>query len=67
MFVAGGTDLFPKLKRRQFEIEALIASNQRVADWRAFGGIDADSVCHERALYARVRAALPSGSALGPA
>ena len=25
MFVAGGTDLFPKLKRRQFEIEALIA------------------------------------------
>ncbi|HEY8829909.1 MAG TPA: FAD binding domain-containing protein, partial [Candidatus Limnocylindria bacterium] len=24
MFVAGGTDLFPKLKRRQFEIEALI-------------------------------------------
>lgn len=25
MFVAGGTDLFPKLKRRQFEVEALIA------------------------------------------
>ena len=25
MFVAGGTDLFPKLKRRQFEIDALIA------------------------------------------
>jgi 4-hydroxybenzoyl-CoA reductase subunit beta len=24
MFVAGGTDLFPKLKRRQFDIEALI-------------------------------------------
>src|SRR5258706_1650099 len=24
MFVAGGTDLYPKLKRRQFEIEALI-------------------------------------------
>src|SRR5579859_6044291 len=24
MFVAGGTDLFPKLKRRQFEIEALV-------------------------------------------
>ena len=24
MFVAGGTDLFPKLKRRQFEIESLI-------------------------------------------
>src|SRR5690349_14769086 len=52
---------------RRSAIEALIASNQRVADWRAFGGIDADSVCHERALYARVRAALPSGSPLGPA
>src|ERR1700704_4828277 len=25
MFVAGGTDLFPKLKRRQFEIETLIS------------------------------------------
>src|ERR1700738_2681648 len=25
MFVAGGTDLFPKLKRRQFEIEALVS------------------------------------------
>lgn len=25
MFVAGGTDLFPKLKRRQFDIDALIA------------------------------------------
>ena len=24
MFVAGGTDLFPKLKRRQFEIDTLI-------------------------------------------
>jgi 4-hydroxybenzoyl-CoA reductase subunit beta len=25
MFVAGGTDLFPKLKRRQFEVDTLIA------------------------------------------
>ena len=24
MFVAGGTDLFPKLKRRQFEVDSLI-------------------------------------------
>ena len=24
MFVAGGTDLFPKLKRRQFDVDALI-------------------------------------------
>ena len=52
---------------RRGAIEALLASNQRIADWRVFGGIDADSVCHERALYARVRAVLPSGSALGPA
>jgi hypothetical protein len=48
-------------------IEALLASNPRVADWRAFCGIDADSVCRERALYARVRAALPSGNSPGPA
>jgi hypothetical protein len=47
-------------------VEALLASNSRVADWRAFCGIDADSVCQERALYARVRAALPSGSPPGP-
>jgi len=52
---------------RRGAIEALLASNQRVADWRVFGGVDADSVCHERALYARVRAALPSGTALEPA
>src|SRR5260370_12944616 len=25
MFVAGGTDLFPKLKRRQFDVDSLIA------------------------------------------
>ena len=24
MFVAGGTDLFPKLKRRQFDVDAVI-------------------------------------------
>jgi hypothetical protein len=52
---------------RRGAIEALLASNPRVADWRAFCGIDADSVCEERALYARVRAALPSGTAPGPA
>lgn len=52
---------------RRGAIEALLASNQRVADWRAFSGLDADSVCHERALYARACAALPSGTSLGPA
>ena len=52
---------------RRGAIETLLASNPRVADWRAFCGIDADSVCQERALYARVRAALPSASPPGPA
>jgi hypothetical protein len=48
-------------------IEVLLASNRRVADWRAVCGIDADSVCQERALYARVHAALPSGNPPEPA
>src|SRR6202521_6099596 len=34
MFVAGGTDLFPKLKRRQFEIEALISLDFLAKDVR---------------------------------
>ena len=40
---------------RRAAIEALLATNPRVADWRAFGGIDADSICRERVLYARCR------------
>jgi hypothetical protein len=52
---------------RRGAIEAALASNPRVADWRAFSGIDADSVWQERALYARFRAALPAGSRPGPA
>ena len=43
---------------RRAAVEALLAGNPRVADWRTFGGIDADSICRERALYARCRAAL---------
>ncbi len=46
---------------RRAAVETALLSNARVADWRAFGGIDADSVYRERALYARVRAALPEG------
>src|SRR5439155_15167784 len=38
MFVAGGTDLYPKLKRRQFEIEALIGLD--FLDRRVDGGTD---------------------------
>lgn len=51
---------------RQAAIEALLATNRRVADWRAFAGIDADSIGRERALYARCRAALPAGVTPGP-
>jgi hypothetical protein len=49
---------------RRAAIDALCAANPRVTDWRAFAGIDADSIHEERALYARVRAALPDGLAL---
>ena len=42
-------------------LEALLASNPRVKDWRTFAGIDADSVVEERSLYARVRETLPAG------
>lgn len=52
---------------RRGAIEALLAANPRVADWRAYGGIDADSISRERALYARCRAALAAGVTPGPA
>ena len=35
MFVAGGTDLFPKMKRRQFEVEALIGLDFLTREIRA--------------------------------
>jgi 4-hydroxybenzoyl-CoA reductase subunit beta len=38
MFVAGGTDLFPKLKRRQFEIDTLISLDFLRADASIAGG-----------------------------
>ena len=46
---------------RRRAVETLLATNPRVADWRAFAGIDADSIGRERALYARCGAALPAG------
>jgi hypothetical protein len=49
---------------RRAAIEALCGANRRVTDWRAFAGIDANSIHEERALYGRVRAALPAGLAL---
>ena len=51
---------------RRTAIEALLTGNPRVADWRGFGGIDADSIGRERALHARCRALLPVGSTPGP-
>ena len=53
MFVAGGTDLFPKLKRRQFEVEALIGLD--FLDRRiAAGAIGAGATLHDLATSADV-------------
>jgi hypothetical protein len=53
---------------RRDAIDALLACNFRVADWRAVGGVDADSILEERRRYARVCATLPAGVTLaGPA
>jgi len=46
---------------RRTAIDALLAANQRVSDWRAFSGIDADSILEERARYAQVRQTVPAG------
>jgi 4-hydroxybenzoyl-CoA reductase subunit beta len=40
MFVAGGTDLYPKLKRRQFEVEALIGLDFLPRGLRNGSGVD---------------------------
>jgi hypothetical protein len=55
LFVEGAWD------GRRGAIDALLAANGSVVDWRHFAGVDADSVCLERALYSQVRAALPAG------
>lgn len=49
---------------RRDGLDALLASNTRVTDWRAVGGIDADSMLEERQRYARVCALLPPGVSL---
>jgi 4-hydroxybenzoyl-CoA reductase subunit beta len=60
MFVAGGTDLFPKLKRRQFEIDAVIGldflphelhSNSDACTIDA--GVTLAEACHDKNLNAR--------------
>jgi hypothetical protein len=49
---------------RRAEIDALLACNPRVADWRIVSGVDADSILEERARYARVSEHLPAGVTL---
>lgn len=49
---------------RRAALDELLAAGARVADWRAVGGIDADSIFEERRLYTRVKEALPPGVAL---
>lgn len=46
---------------RRGAIEACLATDVSVADWRTYAGVDADSIVRERALYRQVRAALPAG------
>lgn len=50
-------------RTRREAIDALLAANQRVSDWRALSGLDADTILEERTRYERVRAALPPGLA----
>lgn len=49
---------------RRDGLDALLASNAHVRDWRSVGGIDADSILEERQRYARVCALLPPGVSL---
>ena len=49
---------------RRDALDALLASNNRPAEWRLFGGIDADSILEERARYARIGKTLPAGASL---
>jgi hypothetical protein len=49
---------------RREALEALLASNTRVDDWRVLGGIDADSILEERRRYALVLAQAPPGVSL---
>lgn len=50
---------------RRDALDALLAANTRVSDWRRLGGIDADSILEERRRYALVSAQAPPGVTLG--
>jgi hypothetical protein len=51
---------------RREAVEEQLAANPRIADWRAVGGLTADSILEERRRYARVRPLLPAGAAALP-
>ena len=62
MFVAGGTDLFPKLKRRQFEVEALIGLDFLGHGVRSGADetvVDAGVTLAAASTHAELRAAYP--------
>lgn len=50
---------------RRDALDARLSTNLRAADWRSFGGIDADSILEERRRYAQVSSQLPPGVVLG--
>ncbi len=49
---------------RRDALDALLSSNSRASDWRALGGIDADSILEERRRFAAVSAQVPPGVTL---
>jgi hypothetical protein len=52
---------FEQSSRVHFQkLDALLARNPPVTEWRAIPRIDADSIFAERARYARVKAAIPA-------
>jgi 4-hydroxybenzoyl-CoA reductase subunit beta len=62
MFVAGGTDLFPKLKRRQFDVETLIGLDflgQGVGSASGETAVDAGVTLAAASTNAKLRAAYP--------
>ena len=62
MFVAGGTDLFPKLKRRQFDVEALIGLDFLGHGVRSASDetvVDAGVTLAAASNHAELRAAFP--------
>jgi len=52
---------------RRDALDALVAADSRPADWRAVGGIDADSILEERRRYALVCERAPPGITLAAA